>query len=202
MIKEFNVFIAGVGGQGVILLSELLGRAAVRDGLKVRGSEVLGMAVRGGSVVSIVRVGSDVYGPLIPEGRGDLMIGMEPAEALRNITYMSKSSIIVLNTQKVVPTMVFLGRSIYPSLEEIMEKLKKHSDKTIALDAIQLAEEAGSVLSANVVMLGASFATGKLPIKIETIKRTVEEHFPAKLIPVNIKAFDLGYRICREALSA
>lgn len=202
MIKEFNVFIAGVGGQGVILLSELLGRAAVRDGLKVRGSEILGMAVRGGSVVSIVRVGSDVYGPLIPEGRGDLMIGMEPAEALRNITYMSKSSIIVLNTQKVVPTMVFLGRSIYPSLEEIMEKLKKHSDKTIALDAIQLAEEAGSVLSANVVMLGASFATGKLPIKIETIKRTVEEHFPAKLIPVNIKAFDLGYRICREALSA
>lgn len=202
MVKEFNIFIAGVGGQGVILLSELLGRAAVSEGLKVRGSEILGMAVRGGSVVSMVRVGSDVYGPLIPEGRGDLMIGMEPTEALRNITYMSKSSIIVLNTQKVVPTLVFLGRSIYPGLEEIMEKLKKHSDKTIALNAVQLAEEAGSVLSANVVMLGASFGTGKLPIKMETLKRTVEEHFPAKLVPVNIKAFDLGYRVCREALSA
>lgn len=199
-VKEFNIFIAGVGGQGVILVSELLGKAAVSDGLRVRGSEILGMAVRGGSVVSTIRLGSDVYGPLIPEGKGDLMIGMEAAETLRNITHMSESSVIILNTQRVVPVMVLLGKSRYPNLEEIIEKLERHSDRVIKLDAIQLAQEAGSALSANIVMLGASFGTGQVPIKIETIKKTVEEHFSAKLASVNIKAFDLGYEFSQQAL--
>lgn len=201
MIKEFNVLITGVGGQGVILMSELLGEAAVSDGLRVRGSEVLGMAVRGGPVISTIRIGSEVYGPLIPAGKGDLVIGMEPAETLRNITYMSKSSLIILNTQKVVPVMVFLGKSSYPSLDEILEKLKANSDKIIKLDAVQLAEEAGSALSANMVMLGASFGTERLPIKIETIKKTMEAHFSAKIAPVNIRAFDLGYLTCQRLLS-
>ena len=201
MIKEFNVLITGVGGQGVILMSELLGEAAVSDGLRVRGSEVLGMAVRGGPVISTIRMGSEVYGPLIPAGKGDLVIGMEPAETLRNITYMSKSSLIILNTQRVVPVMVFLGKSSYPSLDEILERLKANSDKIIKLDAVQLAEEAGSGLSANMVMLGASFGTGRLPIKIETIKKTMEAHFSAKIVPVNIRAFDLGYLTCQRLLS-
>jgi len=201
MIKEFNVLITGVGGQGVILMSELLGKAAVSDGLRVRGSEVLGMAVRGGPVISTIRIGSEVYGPLIPAGKGDLIIGMEPAETLRNITYMSKSSLIILNTQRVVPVMVFLGKSSYPSLDEILEKLKSNSDRVIKLDAVQLAEEAGSALSANMVMLGASFGTGRLPIKIETIKKTMEAHFSAKIAPVNIRAFDLGYQTCQRLLS-
>ncbi len=201
MIKEFNVLITGVGGQGVILMSELLGEAAVSDGLRVRGSEVLGMAVRGGPVISTIRIGSEVYGPLIPAGKGDLVIGMEPAETLRNITYMSKSSLIILNTQRVVPVMVFLGKSSYPSLDEILEKLKANSDKIIKLDAVQLAEEAGSALSANMVMLGASFGTERLPIKIETIKKTMEAHFSAKIAPVNIRAFDLGYLTCQRLLS-
>ena len=201
MIKEFNVLITGVGGQGVILMSELLGKAAVSDGLRVRGSEVLGMAVRGGPVISTIRIGSEVYGPLIPAGKGDLIIGMEPAETLRNITYMSKSSLIILNTQRVVPVMVFLGKSSYPSLDEILEKLKSNSDRVIKLDAVQLAKEAGSALSANMVMLGASFGTGRLPIKIETIKKTMEAHFSAKIAPVNIRAFDLGYQTCQRLLS-
>ncbi len=201
MIKEFNVLITGVGGQGVILMSELLGKAAVSDGLRVRGSEVLGMAVRGGPVISTIRIGSEVYGPLIPAGKGDLVIGMEPAETLRNITYMSKSSLIILNTQRVVPVTVFLGKSSYPSFDEILEKLKANSDRVIKLDAVQLAEEAGSALSANMVMLGASFGTGRLPVKIETIKKTMEAHFSAKIAPVNIRAFDLGYLTCQRLLS-
>ena len=201
MIKEFNIFIAGVGGQGVILVSELLGNAAVSEGLEVRGSEILGMAVRGGSVISTIRLGSDVYGPLVPEGKGDLMIGMEAAEALRNVTYMSESSIVILNAQKVVPVMVFLGKSHYPSLEEIVEKLEKQSERVIKLDATQLAEKAGSSLSANIVMLGASFGTGRIPLKLETIKKTVAEHFSAKLAPVNLRAFDLGYEFSQKALS-
>jgi len=200
MIKEFNVLITGVGGQGVILMSELLGEAAVKDKLKVRGSEILGMAVRGGSVTSAIRLGEDVYGPLIPTGKCSALVGMEPSEALRNITCLSKSSLVIVNTAATVPFTVPLGQSSYPTLETIMEKLRKAAEKVIQLDAAKLAQEAGSLLATNVVMLGALFGTEKLPIKVATIKEMIEERFPAKLAPVNIKAFDLGYESCRRAL--
>jgi indolepyruvate ferredoxin oxidoreductase beta subunit len=200
MIKEFNVLITGVGGQGVILISDLLGRAAVKDGLNVRGSEVLGMAVRGGSVVSTTRIGSEVYGPLIPTGKCHLLIGMEPAEALRNIAYLSPSSLVILNLKKVVPFTVLQGKSKYPSLDEILERLNMNSRRVIRLDAAQLAQQAGSPISANMVMLGASFGTGRMPVKPETIKAAIQAHFPARVAPVNIKAFDLGYQVCQQSL--
>jgi indolepyruvate ferredoxin oxidoreductase beta subunit len=200
MTKEFNVLITGVGGQGVILMSELLGGAAVKDKLKVRGSEILGMAVRGGSVTSAIRLGEDVYGPLIPDGKCSALVGMEPSEALRNITCLSKSSLVIVNTATTVPFTVPLGQSRYPSLETILEKLNKAAEKVITLDATKLALEAGSLLTTNVVMLGALFGTERLPIKLVTIKEAIEERFPAKVAPVNIKAFDLGYDSCRTAL--
>jgi len=198
IVNEFNIIIAGVGGQGVILISELLGNAAVSDGLKVRGSEVLGMAVRGGPVVSTVRIGSEVYGPLIPMGKGDILIGLEPAETLRNSPYLSKSSTIILNTEAIVPFTVSLGESTYPTLDEIMAKLNVISSKVVTLDARQIAEEAGSPMAANMVMLGASFGASELPIKIETIKEAIQTRFPEKLALVNINAFDLGYRRCHQ----
>ena len=194
MVKEFNILITGVGGQGVILMSELLGRAAVADGLRVRGSEILGMAVRGGSVTSVIRVGDEVYGPLIPMGKCDVLIGMEPSEALRNITYLAKSSLVLVNTAVTIPFTVSIGESKYPSLAEILEKLSKASERIIKLDAAQIAEQAGSLLTTNIVMLGALFGTGKLPLSIETIKASIQTHFPAKTAPVNIRAFDLGYQ--------
>jgi indolepyruvate ferredoxin oxidoreductase beta subunit len=200
MSKEFNVLITGVGGQGVILMSELLGKSAVKDRLKVRGSEILGMAVRGGSVTSVIRIGEDVYGPLIPMGKCNALVGMEPSEALRNIAYLSKSSLVILNTAATVPFTVPLGQSSYPSLDQILEKLNKASGNIVKLDAAKLAQEAGSLLVTNIVMLGALFGTEQLPIKIATIKETIEERFPAKVAPVNLKAFDLGYKACRQAL--
>ena len=200
MIAEFNVLITGVGGQGVILMSQLLGQAAVVDGLKVRGSEVLGMAVRGGSVVSTIRIGSEVYGPLIPMGKCHLLIGMEPAEALRNIAYLSPSSLVILNLKRVVPFTVLQGKSKYPRLDEILERLNMNSRRVIRLDAAQLALQAGSPISANMVMLGASFGTGRMPVKLETIKAAIQAHFPARVAPVNIKAFDLGYQVCQQPL--
>lgn len=199
MIKELNILIVGVGGQGVILMSELLGEVAVKEGLNVRGSEVLGMAVRGGSVSSIVRIGSDVYGPLIPMGKGDIIIGMEPAEALRNIVFLSNTGMVILNTKKVVPFTASLGERDYPSLDTIIEKIKLIASKVVALNANQLAEEAGSPLTANIVMLGALFASDRLPMKADTMKEALKAHFPAKLAPVNLKAFDLGYEKCRES---
>ncbi|MFC1992787.1 indolepyruvate oxidoreductase subunit beta [Chloroflexota bacterium] len=185
----------GVGGQGVILMSELLGNAAVVDGVSVRGSEVLGMAVRGGSVVSAIRMGSEVYGPLIPAGKCDILLGMEPSEALRNIVYLSKSGSVILNTQIVVPFTVSLGKSDYPGLEQIVDKIKGVAGRVVVLNAVQIAEEIGSPLSANIVMLGALFGTGQIPVKIETIKKVVRARFPAKLSSGNIKAFDLGYQM-------
>jgi indolepyruvate ferredoxin oxidoreductase beta subunit len=181
-------------------MSELLGKSAVKDGLRVRGSEILGMAVRGGSVTSIIRIGDEVYGPLIPMGKCDVLVGMEPSEALRNITYLSKSSLVILNTAVTIPFTVSLGKSKYPTLEEILGKLSQASGRVVKLDAAQLAQQAGSLLTTNIVMLGALFGIEHLPIKIETIKETIRARFPAKAAPVNIKAFDLGYQACQQAL--
>lgn len=200
MIKEFNIVIAGVGGQGVILMSELLGNAAVKDGLHVRGSEVLGMAVRGGSVSSTIRIGDKVQGPLTPTGKADVLVGMEPAEALRNISYLQKSSIVILNNEKVVPFSVSIGESTYPTTEIIVQKLSYASERIIQLSATQIAREAGSIQSANIVMLGALFGSRQLPIKIDTIKEQIKSRFSEKLALVNIKAFELGYQACQKAL--
>lgn len=198
MAQEFNILIAGVGGQGVILMSELLGKAAIADGLRVKGSEVLGMAVRGGPVTSIIRLGEDVYGPLIPLGKCDTLIGMEPSEALRNASYLSKSGLVILNTVPIIPFTVSLGQSKYPSLDQILKKLDGIASKIIKLDAAQIAQDAGSLLATNVVMLGAFFGTELLPIRMVTIQEAIQTRFPAKVASVNMKAFDLGYQACRQ----
>ena len=160
------LIIAGVGEQGVILASELLGKAAIAEGFRLTGSEIIGMSLRGGSVFSTLRLGSDVYAALVPEGKGDFMIGLEMSETLRNITFMSRAGLVLVNTQRIVPVMVFLGKSSYGSNEEILEKLKKYVDRVITVDALRLAlEETGTAISTNIVMVGASFATRLLPMK-------------------------------------
>jgi indolepyruvate ferredoxin oxidoreductase beta subunit len=200
MAKELNIIICGVGGQGVVLMSELLGNAAVRDGIEVKGSEVLGMAQRGGSVFSNIRLGSNVYAPLTPEGKCDILIAVEPSEAIRNIHYLSKSSMVILNSREVMPFTVFLGSSTYPSPEEILDKLNKAADRVITLDATKLAEEAGSLQSINVVMLGALFGSGLMSIREETARAVIQARFPARAAETNLKAFDLGYQEVQEAL--
>ena len=200
--KEINIIICGVGGQGVVLVSELLGSAAVRGGVAVKGSEVLGMAQRGGSVFSNLRLGGDVIAPMTPEGKCDVLIAVEPSEALRNIQYLAKNSVVVLNTTTVLPYTVYLGKSGYPSREEIVDKLHEVTDRVITLDASGIAQQAGSLQAANVVMLGALFGTGLMPIKEETAKEAILSRFKAKVGEINIKAFDLGYEKVREALKA
>jgi indolepyruvate ferredoxin oxidoreductase beta subunit len=199
--KEINIIICGTGGQGVVLVSELLGNAAVRGGVAVKGSEVLGMAQRGGSVFSNLRLGGDVIAPMTPEGKCDVLIAVEPSEALRNIQYLSKDAVVVLNTTTVMPYTVYLGQSGYPTPEQITDKLKKVTDRIITLDASGLAKEAGSAQATNVVMLGALFGTGLMPIKEQTAKEAILSRFKAKVGEINIKAFDLGYEYVKKALS-
>lgn len=200
--KELNIIICGTGGQGVVLLSELLGSAAVRDGIALKGSEVLGMAQRGGSVFSNIRLGEDALAPLTPEGKVDVIIAVEPSEALRNIQYLAKGGVVVLNSQKVLPFTVFLGKSGYPSIEQIQASLKKVTHKIITLDASALAQQAGSLQSTNVVMLGALYGTGLVPMSVETAKSAILGRFKAKVGEINIKAFDLGYEVVRKALKS
>ncbi len=199
--KEINIIICGVGGQGVVLVSELLGSAAVRDNVKVKGSEVLGMAQRGGSVFSNLRLGGDVIAPMTPDGKCDVLIAVEPSEALRNIRYLAKNSVVVLNTTTVMPYTVYLGKSGYPTQEQIIKKLREVTDRIITLDASGLAKEAGSAQAANVVMLGALFGTGLMPVKDETAKEAILARFKAKVGEINIKAFDLGYQQVKKALA-
>jgi indolepyruvate ferredoxin oxidoreductase, beta subunit len=198
--NEINIIICGVGGQGVVLVSELLGTAAVRGKVAVKGSEVLGMAQRGGSVFSNLRLGGDAIAPMTPEGKCDVLIAVEPSEALRNINYLAKNSVVVLNTTTVLPYTYYLGQSGYPTQGQIIEKLRKVTDRIITLDASGLAKEAGSLQAANVVMLGALFGTGLMPVKEETAKEAILARFKGKVGDINIKAFDLGYEYVKKAL--
>ena len=191
-VREVNLVLAGVGGQGTILMSELLGNASVMEGLRVRGAEVLGMAQRGGSVMTLVRFGSEVHAPLVPEGKGDVMVSMEPSESLRNILYLAKGGTAIINLKRQVPPSTFLKISKYGDINEILSKIRQHAGKVMTLDAISLAEKAGSTLAANVVMLGALIASGKVPLKPETIRKVLSERFKGKTLEINLKAFELG----------
>ena len=195
-IKDLNIIIAGVGGQGVILMSEILGNAAVREGLKVRGSEVLGMAQRGGSVFSNIRIGSEVEAPMTAEGKCNILLSVEPSEALRYISYLNKNSVIFVNTRKVIPSTVTMGKSTYPEIAQIQTKLQSVAGKVITLDAVELAEKAGNRQATNVVMLGALFSCQNIPISEATVKDCIRERVPAKALEANLKAFDIGRDSC------
>ncbi len=201
-VEEINIIICGVGGQGVVMLSELLGHAVVRDQLSVRGSEVLGMAQRGGSVISNIRIGSELHAPLVAEGRCDIMVALEPSEALRNIKYLFESSLVILNMREIVPFTISIDESKYPELEIVIKKLNEAADKVIVIDASQIAEEAGSLLSTNVAMLGALFGINRIPVEVETMKEVIRERLPAPAITANIKAFDLGYAAVNRLLDS
>jgi indolepyruvate ferredoxin oxidoreductase beta subunit len=178
----------------------VLGNSAVQDGLKVRGSEVLGMAQRGGSVFSNIRLGEDVYSPMTPDGKCDLLVALEPSEALRNIQFLNKNSIVIMNIRKVIPATVSMGKSTYPEIDQIKSKLETVAGKVIGLDAVEMADRAGNRQTSNVVMLGALFGTGKMPIKMETVKGSIKERVPAKAVDVNMKAFDIGFEAIKKSL--
>lgn len=197
VVEEFNVILAGVGGQGIILSSDVLGTAATIAGLNSRGSEVIGMSQRGGSVTSHVRMGSSVYGPLIPEGKGDVLVGFEPTEALRNITLLSRTGLIIVNTRPIIPHTVSLGLSPYPNIDEVIGKSIQYA-RTIAFNATDLAKKAGSVVTVNMVMLGSLCGSEKLPIERKIMLKAIELRVPSATIRVNSAAFRLGYEKVRE----
>jgi len=192
-MKEFNIVVAGVGGQGILLAAEILGTAALKEGLNVRVSEIHGMAQRGGSVISNIRMGEKVLAPTVLEGNADVLLGFEPLETLWNLKYTSEKTLTLMNNEPIPPPGLTTKMMSYPSLDKIIEKIHGFTKNIVIVDAAKLAKEAGSVLTRNVVLIGGLAATGKMPVKIESLKEAIRELVPTKYLEMNMKAFELGY---------
>ncbi len=200
---DTNLIVAGVGGQGSILVSHVIAEAAIRadNDANVRVGETFGAAMRGGAVASHVRVGK-VYGPLVGRGQADLILAMEPLEGLRvGVEYLAPGGIAILNTEPVQPVDAKIGAVNYPSLPEIVDSLAALGKAVVTIDAGKLALEAGSDKTLSVVMLGAAFASKVLPFAEEDVREALKERLPAKILDINLKAFALGKQAYLAATS-
>jgi indolepyruvate ferredoxin oxidoreductase beta subunit len=189
-MRNLSVMIAGVGGQGTLLTSQVLGAAALKAGYDVKMSEVHGMAQRGGSVITYVRIGEKVDSPVIEKGGADILLCFEKLEALRWIDYAKQDGTIIVNEQRIDPMPVIIGSAKYP--EDITEELSKNFPNVIPVKALDAARQLGNIKVLNIVMLGIMAKSTDIPVEIwhEAIRETVKEKF----VELNIKAFDKGYQ--------
>lgn len=184
-----NIMIVGVGGQGSLLASKLLGKLLVDEGYDVKVSEVHGMSQRGGSVVTYVRFGDKVYSPIIDEGEADFIVSFEKIEAARWVNYLKKDGKIIVNTQQIDPMPVIIGAAEYP--QDVLEEIKSAGVDVDAIDALSLAQQAGSAKAVNIVLMGR-LAKG-FDIPYENWIKAIENSVAPKFVEMNKKAFELGY---------
>ncbi len=184
-----DILIVGVGGQGTLLASRILGKFAFLKGLDVKLSEVHGMSQRGGSVVTHVKMADKVNSPIVARGEADVILSFEKLEAARYLDFLKEGGIVVTNVQEILPMPVITGAKEYPS--DCLENIKKAGIKVVEKDALSLAEKAGSSKAVNVVMLGAltKYLGLDKAAMLEALKATV----PAKFLEMNLKAFEYGY---------
>ena len=192
-MKNVNIMIVGVGGQGTLLASRILGNAILSLGYDVKVSEVHGMSQRGGSVVTYVKYGKKVYSPIIDKGEADIILAFEQLEALRALPYLKIGGKMIVNTQKINPMPVITGAAAYP--EQILETLDAKIDLT-ALDALSIAKNAGNVKAVNVVLMGVMAKNTAIPY--ETWVDAVRACVPTKFLDANLRAFDAGYNYTVE----
>ncbi len=185
-----NIMIVGVGGQGSLLASKLLGHLLLSEGYDVKVSEVHGMSQRGGSVVTYVRFGEKVYSPIIDRGEADFIVSFEKLEAARYVEYLKEGGRIVTNTQEIDPMPVITGAAAYP--EDLIGKLEALGIQVDAMDCLKLAEEAGSSKAVNIVLMGR--LSLYFDIAVEKWQKAIEECVPAKFNELNQRAFLLGRR--------
>lgn len=188
-MKSQNIMIVGVGGQGTLLASKLLGRVFCDEGYDVKVSEVHGMSQRGGSVVTYVRCGERVASPVIELGEADYIIAFEKLEAARYAPYLKKGGSIIVNTQQIDPMPVIAGGAVYPA--QVLDELRAKGVNIDSLDALSLAEEAGSIKAVNIVLMGM-FAK-HLGFSKEKWLDAICQTVPPKFLEMNKKAFELGY---------
>ncbi len=187
-MKTTNIMIVGVGGQGTLLASKLLGRLLLTKGYDVKVSEVHGMSQRGGSVVTYVRYGEKVYSPVVDKGEADVIISFEMLEAARWVEYLKKGGTIVTNTQQINPMPVIIGAAEYP--QQLADKIAEKGINIEAFDALSLAEEAGTSKAVNLVLLGR--ISKYFDFTDEEWMDAIEKSVPAKFLELNKKAFELG----------
>jgi indolepyruvate ferredoxin oxidoreductase beta subunit len=185
---KLDIVISGVGGQGAILASDIIGKAAVLEGVPIRAAETHGMAQRGGSVVNHIRLGCEL-GSMIPLHGADVLLALEPAEALRYIDSLSDDGVVIVNTQPVFPITVTSGGEEYPDVSEIVDVLKSNH-KVVAFNAFELAIEAGHPQAMNVVMIGA--VSNYLPMGKDLLIDCIKGMVPPKTVDINVRAFELG----------
>ncbi len=196
MTQKTSIVITGVGGQGVITAANILGKAAVAGDVDVSVSEVHGMAQRGGAVITTVRMG-DVSGPLVPYGMADVILSMEPIEAVRNIAYAHSKTKIITDITPVIPFTVAVGGEKYPELDKVFKELSTQAH-LIKIDALPIAKNAGAAITRNIVMLGALAASNILPIDKDTLLSTILYNVPPKYKDINKKAFNGGMTAYNE----
>jgi len=191
MNEQGNILFCGVGGQGILLASEVTAYSLLAAGMDVRKSEVHGMAQRGGSVTAHLRYGAKVYSPLISQGEADIVVAFEMLEAARYLPYMHAESIAIVNTHKIYPPAVATGKMTYP--ENVLDELKGRDIKVKTLDAFEIARSVGEIRAVNIVMVGT--LSTHLPVEEQVFLDVLHERIPQKFRDVNIKAFQEGRKV-------
>ena len=186
-----NIMICGVGGQGIVLTSKLIAAAAVGHDIPVMSAETIGMAQKGGSVFSFLRLGEGIESPMFPEGTADLLIGFEPAEAVRMFPYLKAGGTVIVNTHPIMPVTAALTGTDYNG-SEMLDYLKRSCEKVITVDGGKACAEIGSPKVLNMIMLGAAVRTGLLPFSPEDIEETMRKTVKPQFAELNSRA--LRYR--------
>lgn len=186
-LEQVNIVLCGVGGQGTVLASRLIADAAMTKGIHVCSAETIGMAQRGGSVFTNLRIGNDVKTPRIGSGKADLMIAFEPAEAVRMLPYLKEDGTAVVSTDPVMPVSAMVGASSYP-VDEIVDCLKKQVKNLTLVSGAKAATELKSAKCLNVVLLGAAVRSGCLNLTEKDIEEAINKRLPEKLRDLNIRA--------------
>ncbi|OGO00630.1 MAG: indolepyruvate oxidoreductase [Chloroflexi bacterium RBG_13_51_52] len=189
-MEKMDLLITGVGGQGVVLASDIIGETALASGFDVKKTDTLGMAQRGGSVVSHVRLAEKVWSPLIKEGEVDLLLALEKLEAARWSHYLKSDAIVIINNYEQPPLSVSLGQEKYPTDKDIAAALKRRTDQIYFIDGNERAKELGNVRTLNIYMLGCFSAFAPLDIKVW--EDSISRRMPEKLLEINLKAFAMG----------
>jgi indolepyruvate ferredoxin oxidoreductase beta subunit len=202
---NFNMFMSGVGGQGLVLITSIIGNACVRSGKKAVTGEMHGLSQRSGTVFVHMRIGEDVFSPLVPYGKADILVGLEATEALRYIEYLKKGGIILMNRRIMHPP-VETSRVLrekgtkYITVEEIVSKLEQWTPNIAVIDALKLARDSGNVSTENTVFLGAMSALESFPVEEKYLRESISEAVPRKTVEQNLIAFDLGKKTAFDSL--
>lgn len=185
-----DIILSGVGGQGILSIATVIGRAALAEGLQIKQAEVHGMSQRGGSVVTYVKYGDKVDSPIVQKGQADLILAFEQLEAARWLPFLKTDGTIIANTQQIDPMPVVTGVATYP--DGVLDAIRKTGVKLRDVDALSLAVEAGSAKAVNVVLIGVMAA--HMDIDRAVWEQAIRDTVPAKFLEMNLKAFDLGYQ--------